>query len=189
MARFDHLAHAYDRLNPYGHGAQMLAGLKPEPHHTILDVGGGTGQVGDALRTECARYVVADQSPGMLAQTRSRRPWIHAVKASGERLPVRTASVDRVVMVDALHHVRDQAACLREVARVLRPGGRAVVEEFQMDRWWKRWGLVTMERLMFFGSRFRRSGGWQRLFSSAGLVVESTVRVSWRDVQFVLVKR
>jgi ubiquinone/menaquinone biosynthesis C-methylase UbiE len=47
----------------------------------------------------------------------------------GHRLPLADASLDRIVCYDAFHHVRDQAATIREFARVLRPGGRAAFIE------------------------------------------------------------
>lgn len=48
------------------------------------------------------------------------------VGCSGERLPFEDATVDTVFMLYALEHVPDRARCLREVGRVLRPGGRLV---------------------------------------------------------------
>jgi len=94
----------------------------------LLDVGGGTGRVAEALRGQAGQIVVADLSLGMLRQA-GGKDGLQPVCAYSEKLPFPDASFDRVIMVDALHHVVDQAQTGRELWRVVRPGGRIVIQE------------------------------------------------------------
>ncbi|MBM4435075.1 MAG: class I SAM-dependent methyltransferase, partial [Chloroflexi bacterium] len=62
---------------------------------------------------------------------RSRFARTRFVRGDGTRLPLRAASVDVVLLIEVLHHVADADAVLREAARVLRPGGRVLIEEVE----------------------------------------------------------
>jgi len=90
----------------------------------ILDLGCGTG----AMSARMARFgsvVSADFSPLALGFTR-RRHLSRLCAADAMRLPFRAASFDLVVALDILEHLSDDQAAAREIARVLRPGGRLV---------------------------------------------------------------
>lgn len=86
-------------------------------HGMLLDVGCG------------ANRVVADHRlTGQPGYGCDLHPWPGIdVRADGARLPFRSASFDTVSLVAALNHIPDRQACMREVARVLRPGGRVLV--------------------------------------------------------------
>jgi demethylmenaquinone methyltransferase/2-methoxy-6-polyprenyl-1,4-benzoquinol methylase len=94
----------------------------------VLDAGGGTGRVAQALRDFAGWLVVLDLSLGMLQQA-SAKNGLRAVCSATERLPFPDESFERVIMVDALHHVIDHAETASELWRVLKPGGRLVIEE------------------------------------------------------------
>lgn len=187
MARFDFIARFYDRLNEYGEAEALADHLDVQPEHTVLDVGGGTGQVGRALSGRFARWIVVEPSAGMRREAR-KHGVVAVVAGVGERLPVRTSTIDRAVMVDALHHAEDQDAVFRELHRVLRPGGVGVIEEFRMDRWRVKLTCGLAERVGLFGSRFDAPEGWRRRAEAAGFEVE-VVPLNWRDVHLVLRKR
>lgn len=93
----------------------------------LLDVGGGTGRVAIALRDLVDEVIVTDISRGML--DRADRSTLEPACCFSESLPFPGGSFTRVIMVDALHHVVDQAATAREMLRVLQPGGLLVIEE------------------------------------------------------------
>jgi SAM-dependent methyltransferase len=95
---------------------------------TLLDAGGGTGRVAQFFVDKAAQVVVADLSFNMLQQANSKLN-LRTVCTHTENLPFPDNHFSRVIMVDALHHVCDQAATTKEMWRVLEPGGRIVIEE------------------------------------------------------------
>lgn len=164
-------------LAPYPHGARLRALVGDGA--LALDVGGGTGRIARRLSHE--RVLVLDVERRMLQ--RARRRGFDVVLADAAALPVRDAAVDLALMVDALHHVRDQERALREAARVLRAQGRVVLEEFDPDSFGGRW-IERLERLARFGSTFRRPDELRRMTEDAGLDAR-LVRHSARDYAVV----
>ena len=126
-SHFDWIARFYDRAIPFTRLEQMLKVLDLPHVGTLLDAGGGTGRVAEALCSHVGWVVVADVSCGMLVQARQKG--LAAASTATEHLPFPDGSFDRVLMVDALHHVVDQAETIHELYRVLKPGGRLVIEE------------------------------------------------------------
>jgi ubiquinone/menaquinone biosynthesis C-methylase UbiE len=126
-SHFNLLAPFYDRVIPFARQEQMLKVLDLPHAGILLDAGGGTGRVASALRLHIGSIIVADISRGMLAQARHKN--LATTSAETERLPFADAIFDRVLMVDALHHVVHQGETILELYRVLKPGGRLVIEE------------------------------------------------------------
>lgn len=129
MPVFDHfaaIAPLYARVT-YSKVVVMreLAGLPVSGR--LLDVGGGTGRVASALRHLVDEVIVADVSLGMLRE--SPRSLLVPICGGSESLPFADNFFERVIMVDALHHVIHHADSAREMFRVLKPGGLLVIEE------------------------------------------------------------
>lgn len=89
---------------------------------SVLDIGCGDRWPRTRLPASC-RYVGVDY-PRTSAEYGSRPD----LNADAHRLPLRDASVDVVLMLDVLEHLRDPEAALREVARVMAPGARLVLQ-------------------------------------------------------------
>lgn len=106
--------------------------------HNALDVGCGSGTLLEEISTRQprARLAGVDLSPAMLALAR-RRLGSRAilVVADAGRLPFRSQGFDLAVSASALHYWRDPIATLREIRRVLRPGGRIAITDWCADRW------------------------------------------------------
>lgn len=131
MPRLDHfglLAPIYERFFPEPPPDRLRRALKLPAAGLLLDVGGGTGRVTRQFAPEVARVVVADLSNGMLQQAAGHYG-TSVIQAPAERLPFADGTVDRILMVDALHHVCDAAATLSELVRILAVGGRLVIQE------------------------------------------------------------
>jgi SAM-dependent methyltransferase len=104
-------------------GQSLLRRLDGAPPRRILDVGTGVGALLPDLRTTSpgAWVLGVDRSAGMLRLAPAE--FARAVM-DARQLALRSASVDRVLMVFMLFHLDSPATGLREARRVLRPGGR-----------------------------------------------------------------
>src|SRR5205807_5782759 len=91
----------------------------------VLDVATGTGAVArELIRQKGCTVVGVDQSAEMLAEARRRLgTGVRLVEASAERLPFPDHSFDALTFTYLLRYVADPAATLRELVRVVRPGG------------------------------------------------------------------
>jgi ubiquinone/menaquinone biosynthesis C-methylase UbiE len=106
--------------------------LDPQAGDSLIDVGCGRGSYHPRLVTRGVRLIVAiDQSPGMVAETQRQadehRYPVVSIQGSAARLPSGDDSYDLGMANHMLFHVPDVVAALRELQRVLRPGGRAVL--------------------------------------------------------------
>jgi len=90
----------------------------------LLDIGTGPGTLLGPAAARGAGVSAIDVTPEMVARARDEHPDADIRVGEGESLPYGAASFDAVTMGFCLHHVADARAVLREVRRVLRPGGR-----------------------------------------------------------------
>lgn len=148
---FDWLAPFYERVFGAERADSILAHLALQPGQSLLDIGGGTGQIAAELAGYVGRACVLEPSSGMLAQ--GRRKGLCLVQGIAERLPFPSGSVDRILMVDAFHHLLDQEQAVQELARVLAPGGRLVIQEPDIRHWAVK--LVALgEKVLLMRSHF-----------------------------------
>ncbi len=102
----------------------------------VLDVGCGTGALLAALAAAApgVRLVGIDASPEMLAVARGKlAPAVDLRVAWAEDVPYGDATFDAVVSCSVLHYLREPMAALREMARVVKPGGRLVITDWCDD--------------------------------------------------------
>ena len=93
----------------------------------LLDAGCGAGLLALLASLRGARVSALDASPGLLAIARERLPGADVREGDLEALPFADASFDAVTAVNSLFYAADMAAAMRELVRVVRPGGRVVV--------------------------------------------------------------
>ena len=137
QAFFSTAAGAWDRMRSELVGRRLdllaLLGLLDD-RWVVGDLGCGTGQVSDMLAPFVARVVAVDDSESMLSAARTRLeryPNVTVRMGALEALPIEGALLDAAVLFLVLHHVTDPGLALREVARVLKPGGRLLVVDLR----------------------------------------------------------
>ncbi len=127
LDHFDIIASFYDRLIGPSDTSRLRCLLKLPTSGWLLDAGGGTGRVSGHFRTSVKGLVVSDLSHRMLAKAREKD--LGPVQAHAESLPFADCFFNRVLVVDALHHFCSQHESISDLLRVLKPGGRMVIEE------------------------------------------------------------
>ena len=174
---FDLIAPLFSRVG-YASLEMMLAQADLPTSGRVLDVGGGTGRVADAIREHAGEVVIADPSLGMLRQADRIR--LELACSNSESLPFPNDSFERIIMVDALHHVIDQRHTACEMYRVLKPGGRIVIEEPDIRKFAVK--LVAIgEKLLLMRSHFLAPDKIVDLFSfdSVKASVHATEGNAW----------
>jgi demethylmenaquinone methyltransferase/2-methoxy-6-polyprenyl-1,4-benzoquinol methylase len=148
-ALFDRIAPRYDLMNDlmsFGTHRlwkrvmvrQTMAALRGQ-EGPLVDLAGGTGDIALAVRRAdpARRIIVADASAGMLEVARARGgAGLEYLHAPAEALPLADGSAAGVTLAFGLRNMTDPAGALREVARVLRPGGSLILLEFSRPQAW-----------------------------------------------------
>jgi ubiquinone/menaquinone biosynthesis C-methylase UbiE len=101
--------------------------LSLPPGSSVVDVGCGTGRAAAELAERGARPVGVDRDDAMIAEARRRWPHLDLRVGDAHDLPLADASVAGYRADKVLHDVADPGRALAEAARVLAPGGRAVL--------------------------------------------------------------
>jgi demethylmenaquinone methyltransferase / 2-methoxy-6-polyprenyl-1,4-benzoquinol methylase len=145
----------------------MVAAIEARPHDRVLDVATGTGLVARALVERYGCSVVGiDQSADMLSGARRAlgrsqelAERIELRQGEAEDLPFADAEFDHLTFTYLLRYLDDPAATLRELARVVKPGGRIAALDFGLPDppvWRPLWRLYTRLVLPVAGRAFGR---------------------------------
>jgi demethylmenaquinone methyltransferase / 2-methoxy-6-polyprenyl-1,4-benzoquinol methylase len=140
----------------------LVAAIDPRPRDRVLDVATGTGLVAlELVRRGGCEVIGLDQSEEMLAGARARlaanpelADRLTFVRGEAERLPFADGEFDALTFTYLLRYVDDRAATMRELARVVRPGGRLGMVEFGVPNvaaLLALWRLHTRVGLPLFG--------------------------------------
>lgn len=134
MSLFDYLAPIYDLLDKLSprlprSREKIIEKIDLERGDKILDVGGGTGKLLEGIREKRPDFglYLLDESKRMMKGSSFSR---NKVLGKACSLPFDPAFFDLVICVDALHHFEKKKESLREMDRVLRPGGDIIILEF-----------------------------------------------------------
>jgi demethylmenaquinone methyltransferase / 2-methoxy-6-polyprenyl-1,4-benzoquinol methylase len=163
--RYDQLSAALSFWQDPRWRRALVDAVAPQAGERLLDVATGTGMVAAELleRADCT-VVGLDQSPQMLSAARTRftgddSDRVLLLEGQAEALPFPDASFDALTFTYLLRYVDDPPATIRELARVVRPGGRIASLEFGVPpRLPARaaWRLYTAVGLPLLGWLFSR---------------------------------
>lgn len=171
---FDSIASKYDRMN---HGmslgidhlwrrrfVRMLAQSLPVESPSVLDLACGTGDLTKAMAKENWRVTGLDISAEMMAvgerKCAKTRPRPAFVLGSAEAIPFADNTFDAVTIAFGLRNFDHRASCLREIRRVLKPGGQLAVLEFAVPkrRLWRAVYLFYFKHVLRLVGRLVGSG-------------------------------
>ncbi|WP_337187273.1 class I SAM-dependent methyltransferase [Phenylobacterium sp.] len=148
---------------------------------TGVDLGSGTGRFTPALAEAFGGPIHGvEPADGMrrAAEAGSRHDSVAYVAGRAEAIPLADAQADFVLMFLSYHHVQDKPAAAREIARVLKPGGRLILRSTFRDRipdhWWRGYfpGSWEVERAMFPSEAEARA-----LFEAAGFRTMASIQM------------
>jgi SAM-dependent methyltransferase len=174
LGHFDLLAPLYEKIIGPGDPQNLYERLRLPVPGALLDAGGGTGRVAQLLRGQAGRIVIADLSRRMLAEA-NKKEGLNPVCALSEKLPFPDGFFERILMVDALHHVLSQQQTAQELWRVLQPGGRLLIEEPDLDSFPVKL-IAAAEKLALMRSHFLPPRRIAALFQMPGARVSVNTR-------------
>lgn len=187
MGKFDHfnlISPIYDWVFGRSANLRIREWIELEPHHRLLDVGGGTGRVTVRFLSTTPKAFVVDSALKMLQKAQLKG--VPAINAHSEALPFQSKAFDRIIMVDAFHHVADQQLTLDEIWRLLAPGGRLIIEEPDI-----RHGAVKLialgEKLLLMRSQFQKPKDILAMCNYED--VENTHQFSEKGIAWVIIEK
>jgi ArsR family transcriptional regulator len=175
---FDRHARDWDQLARQllptpNYAERLLACLSQS--NCLLEIGVGTGKLLESLSRKSERVIGVDHAPAMLVRARQR------LEEAGlrntdlrlgemEHLPLESESVDTAVLNMVLHHASDPLTVLREIFRVLLPGGLLLIADLlrHQDEWMRekladQWLGFTEDELLGWGMQ----AGYTKVFSES----------------------
>lgn len=188
VAQYRRTAPGYDRR--WAHYVEAtaratLARLAVRADDRVLDIGCGTGTLLAAIARTApsARHTGVDLVPEMLAVARDKLgPEVGLHVARAQALPFADQSFELAISSSVLHFVRDPGAALREMLRVVRPGGRVAVTDWCSDYLTCR--LLDLYLRLFDRAHFRvyTEASLARMLRAAGFAEVATerYRIDWR---------
>ena len=129
-SRFDRTADRYAAMASQKDWSGFVGWCDPRPTDRALDVAGGPGALAAVLQPRVGSITVLDASARLLEYVPEG---IGRTIGRAEQLPFADAGFDLVTCVNSLHHIARPPRALDEMARVLAPGGRIVLEDFIAD--------------------------------------------------------
>jgi ubiquinone/menaquinone biosynthesis C-methylase UbiE len=157
QAHYDRIASAYVAHLGYPHTQEysayldeaLLDSIGARPLGTAAEICCGRGEAFELISRRIDRGVGVDISITMLEAARREHPSpaIAFVQGDATNLPLADRTFDSVFMLGGIHHVNDRAGLFREVARILKPGGRFYFREPVSDLWLWRWLRAVIYRI------------------------------------------
>jgi SAM-dependent methyltransferase len=180
-------AELYERARP-GYPPEaidFLHELGLGPDSDVLDLAAGTGKLTRALIAAGARVTAVEPLFAMRQMLQQRLPEATVMEGTAERIPVQDETIDLVTVAQAFHWF-DADAAMKEVARVLRPGGGLAAIWNVRDESVE-WMAMISELLQGLrgDAPSHASGNWRKPFAAAGSPFEPLELKTFRHSQEV----
>lgn len=169
---YDLAVSALNRRVYYGTGSAVARLIRPGD--TVLECACGTGAITAAIAPACARVVATDFSEGMLKQARkklARFPHVVVEQADITDLHYADDSFDAVVAGNVIHLLPEPGDALKELKRVVRPGGTIIVPTYVIPK--KRAHTMFLRLISRFGVHFQEHfdpASYRAFFEGMGYV-------------------
>lgn len=154
MGKFDHfdlISPLYDLIFGRRSDHEIVEFADVHDDHALLDIGGGTGRVSILFKERVKNVFIADSSVNMLREAQKKD--LDTINSNSEKLPFADETFQRIIIVDALHHVKSQKETLAEMWRVLAKGGKIIIEEPDINNFVVK--LIALgEKIMLMRSHF-----------------------------------
>ncbi len=143
-----------------------------QPTVKLLDLGGGTGELANYLPKNL-EVTVADPSQAMLKKGKEKEfdQEVNHMLADAADLPFADDSFDYLTISDALHHFREVEGALSEAARVLKPGGKLYILEFDPNTFFTK-VIIFFEKLAGEPVNFYKPEKLKEMMAQKGLKTE-----------------
>jgi len=167
---FNLIAPFYDKFIGLNTTTDWRTLLEIKQPGLLLDAGAGTGRVSKIIQRlhPEMKIILADESAGMLKEAMKSISF-SAVICQTENLPFKEEVFSRIVMVDALHHVKNHSGTINELWRVLTTGGMTVIEEPDIDKVPVKL-LAVAEKVLLMRSKFLSSKAIKKLLPNSAII-------------------
>ena len=133
---------------------------------SLLDAGGGTGRVSLSLKDHVGQLIISDLSRSMICEAKSKGH-DQLVQTSVTENPFPNECFDRIIVIDALHHFPNQAETVKELIRLLKPGGKILIEEPDINRLAAKL-VAVVEKLAMMGSHIHSPAEIKVMIEASG---------------------
>ena len=163
---FDLLAPFYDHVIKPKDDDAFSGPLDLPSKGWLMDVGGGTGRASANLSSQVDHLLICDLSLSML-RSAQEKGISNLVQASVDALPFEKGTFDRIMVVDALHHMPTQKQVVGEMLRTLKADGRMLIEELDIEIFFVKL-IALFEKLALMKSHFHTKEEIKEMVESYG---------------------
>jgi ubiquinone/menaquinone biosynthesis C-methylase UbiE len=155
-------------------------------NNLVLDVGGGTGRIADAINQQNCKVIIYDPSMHMLNMVQNKDHQIYKICGEVEQIAFCENQFDNVIMVDTLHHVRNQQKAIDSIFYILKPGGTFILEEPDIRKFAVKL-IAILEKVLLMRSHFLKPSEILNLFPTE----QSSIKIieDGANVYFIVNKK
>ncbi|MDH5401479.1 MAG: methyltransferase domain-containing protein [Candidatus Heimdallarchaeota archaeon] len=164
---FNSVARIYDIILPKRKPIEFLSILDPKIEDIVLEIGAGTGRIAKFYVDDVHELYLLDPAEKMLEKAMIKVPTAIPVIGFSDKMEFNDDKFDKIIGYDSLHHWQKQSKGLQEVYRVLKPGGKLVLDEVDPSNFRGKM-VVIFEKILRMGSKFHSPEELTKLLTEIG---------------------